>query len=203
MPIVGWPPAVPGDVYFDVKEQPYTIWVCQPDSSWIQWFSMAQSRKCKHPEHDRILYPSVQRLAWVPTSGYDNYLRQTLLRMGKRNDTADTHIKIILDHERGTKPAPPPTKVPSPERAPSPDASSDGEVEGLVQQSARMDSDAIDDPTKSEAEIMEELRAVLGHRCVKMRVQNEDIQKAVATCSGAWYTYIFCDGRMFNRCSRT
>ena len=94
---VGQPPAKPGDVYFDVKEQPYTVWVCQSDYRWNQWVSMADSNKFKQPEHARILYPLVQCLTWVPISGYDGYLRQTTLRLGKQNDSADTHIKIILD----------------------------------------------------------------------------------------------------------
>ena len=59
-PVRGNPLASPGDVYFDMKEQPYTVWVCQPDSGWNQWISMAESRNCKHPEQDRILSPSVQ-----------------------------------------------------------------------------------------------------------------------------------------------
>ena len=98
-PTVGQLPAKPGDVYFNVKEQLYTVLVCQSDYGWNQRVSMADSKKCKHPEHDHILYPSVQRLAWVPISGYDAYLRQTILRLVKRKDSANTHIKIILDQE--------------------------------------------------------------------------------------------------------
>src|ERR1700722_16719597 len=120
-PTVGQPPAKPGDVYFDVKEQLYTVWVCQSDYGWNQWVSMADSKKCKHPEQERILYPLVQCLAWVPISSYDAYLHQTTLRLGKRKDSANTHIKIILDQERGLKLVPPPIKEASPERAPSPD----------------------------------------------------------------------------------
>jgi hypothetical protein len=183
-PIVGQPPARPGDVYIDVKEQPYTVWVCQSDYGWNQWVSMAESKKCKHPEQDRILYPSVQRLAWVPISGYDSYLRQTTLRLGKRKDAADTHIKIILDQERGLRPALPPTKEPSPERAPSPDDTSDNEADQLVQPVIMGSETVGNDPTQTEAEIMAERKAVFANRCRIMRVKIEDIQKAVATCSG-------------------
>ena len=185
-PTVGQPPAKPGDVYFDVKEQPYTVWVCQSDYGWNQWDSMADSKKCKHPEHDRILYPSVQRLAWVPISGYDAYLRQTMLRLGKRKDSADTHIKIILDQERGLKPIPPPIKEASPERAPSPDDSSDNEEVEPVS----LGSDVVcNGPTKTEAAVMAERRALFENRSGIMRMKVEEIQKAVATCSGVWYLY--------------
>jgi hypothetical protein len=200
-PIVGQPPAMPGDVYFDLKDQPYTVWVYQSDSRWNQWASMADSQSCKHPEQDRILCPSVQRLAWVPISGYGNYLCQTRLRLGKRDDAADTHINIILDQERGVKLAPPPITAPSPQRSPTPDDSSDDEVEQLVQ-TGKMGSDAVDDvPIKSEVEIMTERRAVFENRCGIMRVQNEDIQKAVATCSGVWCIHCLC-WLDFHRCNR-
>jgi hypothetical protein len=101
MPVKGNPLASPGDIYLVVKDQPYTVWICQPDSKWIQWMSVAESRNCKHPQQERIMYPSVQRFAWVAISGYDNYLCQTMLRLGKQNNAADTHVKIILDHECG------------------------------------------------------------------------------------------------------
>ena len=115
-PTMGQLPAKPGDVYFDVKEQLYTVWVCQSDYGWSQWVSMADSKKCQHPEQEQILYPLVQRLVWVPISGYDAYLHQTTLRLGKCKDSADMHIKIILDQERGLKPVPPPIKEASPEQ---------------------------------------------------------------------------------------
>ena len=178
--MVGQPPARPGDVYLDVKEQPYTAWVCQSDYGWNQWVSMAESWKCKHPEQERVLYPSVQRLAWVPISGYDSYLRQTMLRLGKRKDTADTHIKIILDQERGSRPALPPIKEPSPERAPSPDDISDAETEQSVEQVVT-GSD-----TAGEEAIMAERQSVFENRCRVMREKVEDIQKEVAISSGMW-----------------
>ena len=106
---------------------------------------MADSKTCKHPEHERILYPLVQCLVWVPISGYDAYLCQMTWRLGKRKDSADTHIKIILDQERGLKPILPPIKEASPERAPSPDDSSDNEVV----QPVSLGSDAVGNgPTK-------------------------------------------------------
>ena len=126
-PVVGKPPASLGDIYFDIKEQPYTVWAYRPDSRWRQWISMAESRDCKHPELERVLYPTGLHLSWVPMSAYDNYLRQTKLRLGRRIDVADTHIKIILDHERGVKPAPPPIEAPSLDRAPSPYSSGDND----------------------------------------------------------------------------
>ena len=43
-PNVGQPPAKPGDVYFDLKEQLYTVWVCQSDYGWNQWVSMLTAR---------------------------------------------------------------------------------------------------------------------------------------------------------------
>jgi hypothetical protein len=177
-PVRGNPPANPGDVYFDLKEQPYSIWVCQPDSGWNQWMSMSESRNCKHPNKDCILSPSVKRLAWVPITGYDSYLRQTRLRLGRRTDAADTHIKIILDYERGVKP-PPPQAPPSPDRVPSPDHSidDDNEVTQLM-----IEPDSVNDvPRKSEVEIMMEVRADLENRCRMMRVQNENIRKAIST----------------------
>jgi len=184
-PLRGNPLAIPGDVYFDVKEQPYTVWVCQPDSGWNQWISMAESTNCKHPKQDRILYPSVQRLAWVPISGYNSYLQQTRLRLGKRNDAADTHIKIILDHEHGVKPALPQIEDPSSARAPSPDSSDDDDDEvKQLPQSAMIGSNPVKDvPNKSEAEIMAEVRADLENRCRMMHVQNDHIQKALTTSS--------------------
>ena len=185
-PNMGQPPAKPGDVYFIVKEQLYTVWVCQSDYAWNQWVSMADSMKCKHPEQEWILYPSVQRLVWVPISGYDAYLRQTTLRLGKWKDSANTHIKIMLDQERGLKPVPPPIKEASPERAPSPDDSSDNEAV----QPVSLGSDVVhNDPTKTEAALMAERHAVLENRSGIMRMKVEEIQKAVATCSGAWYLY--------------
>ena len=188
-PIVGQPPARPGDVYFDVKEQPYTAWVCQSDYGWNQWVSMAESRKSKHPEQERVLYPSVQRLAWVPLSGYDGYLRQTILQLGKRKDIADTHIKIILDQERGSRPALPPINEPSPDRAPSPDDISDADTEQLVQQ-AVMEYDTVDNSRgKSEEAMMAESQSVFGNRCRVMREKVQDIQKEVAISSGMWYMY--------------
>ena len=185
-PIVGQPPARPGDVYFDVKEQPYTAWVCQSDYGWNQWVSMAESRKCKHPEQERVLYPSVQRLAWVPLSGYDSYLRQTMLRLGKRKDIADTHIKIILDQERGSRPALPPIKEPSPEKAPSPDDISDAETEQSVEQVVMGSNTADNSRRKSEKAIMAERESVFENRCRVMREKVEDIQKEVAISSGMW-----------------
>jgi hypothetical protein len=189
MPVRGNPLASPGDVYFDVKEQPYTAWVCQQDSKWNQWRSMAEGRNCKHPKQDRILYPSVQRLAWVPMSGYDAYLRQTKLRLGKWNNVADTHIKIILDHERGVKYAPPPPRIeaPSPDRTPPPDLSDEDDE---VQQLAIAGSDSAEDgPNNTEAEIIAEACADLENRCRIMRVQDDDIQRALITSSGMQCMY--------------
>jgi hypothetical protein len=184
-PVKGNPLASPGDVYFDMKEQPYTVWVCQPDSGWNQWMSMAESRNCKHPEQDRILYPSVQRLAWLPISGYDGYLSQTRLRLGKRNDDADTHIKVILDRERGVKPAPPQIRAPSPDGSPSPDSSSDDDEVGERVQPATMGSGAVEDVlNKTKAETMAEIRADFENRCRMMRVQNDNIEKVLTTSSG-------------------
>ena len=190
-PVEGNPPANLGDVYFDVKEQPYTAWVCQPNSGWKQWTSMAESKNCKHPEQDRILSPSVQRLAWVPISGYDGYLRQTKLRLGKRNDAADTHIKIILDHERGVKPPPPPQiEAPSLNRAPSPNSSTDDDEVERLPGSAIIGSDPVQNVThKAEAELSMEAHADLKNRCSIMRSQNDNIQKAIATASGTCYVY--------------
>jgi len=178
-PVRGIPPASPGDIYFDVMEQPYSVWVCQQDSEWNQWMSMSESRNCKHPTNQEyILCPSVKRLAWVRITGYDGYLRQTKLRLGRRTDIADTHIKIILDYERGVKPAPPP---PSPDRVPSPDYSSDDYNQ--VQLSKVVPDSSKEIPRKTEAEIMMEARADLENRCRMMRVQNDDIQKALTTSS--------------------
>jgi hypothetical protein len=177
-PVRGIPPASPGDIYFDVMEQPYSVWVCQQDSEWNQWMSMSESRNCKHPNQDYILCPSVKRLAWVPITGYDSYLRQTKLRLGRRTDIADTHIKIILDYERGVKPPPPP---PSPDRVPSPDYISD---DGDKVQQLKVGSDASKEfPRKTEAEIMMEVRVDLENRCRMMRVQNDNIQKALIKSS--------------------
>jgi hypothetical protein len=183
-PIGGNPLASPGDVYFDVKEQPYTAWVCRSDSEWNEWTSMAEGRNCKHPEVDRILYPSVQRLAWVPLSSYDAYLRQTMLRLGKRNDSADTHIKIILDHERRVKPAPPQIEAPPPDKEPSPYYDSDEEVKRLYGPVVTGSDLAGNVPNETKAETMEELRMDIENRCRIMRVQNDDIEKALATSSG-------------------
>ena len=183
---MGQLPAKPGDVYFDVKEQPYTVWVCQSDYIWNQWVSMADSKKCKHPEHEQILHPLVQRLMWVPISGYDAYLRQTMLRLGKRKDSADMHIKIILDQERGVEPVPPPIKKASPKRAPSPDDSSDNEAV----QPVSLGSDAVgNDPTTTETAVIAERGAVFENCSGMMRMKVEEIQKVVAMCSGVWYLY--------------
>ena len=191
MPVRGNPLANPGDIYFDVQERPYTVWVCQIDSGWNQWTSMAESSGCKHPEQDRILCPSVQHLAWVPISGYNGYLRQTNLRLGKQIDAADTHIEIVLDQERGLKPVPQRILEPSPVRPPSSNSSvDDGEDDGEDEQLAQpegMTSSAVEDvPTKPMAEIMAEIRADFEDRCRTMRNQNDDIQKALTTSSGTW-----------------
>jgi hypothetical protein len=97
MPVIGKPPASLGDVYFDIKEQPYTVWAYQPVSGWKQWRSMAKSKNCEHPELEHILYPTGQCFSWVPMSSYNGYLHQMKLRLGKRINAANTHIKIILD----------------------------------------------------------------------------------------------------------
>ena len=203
-PVAGKPSAIPGDVYFDLKEQPYTVWAYQSDSGWRQWRSMAESKDCKHPELERILYPTGLRFLWVPMSSYDNYLRQTKLRLGKRIDAADTHIRIILDHERGVKPAPPPQiEAPSPERAPSPDSNGDDDEVEQLAGSAIIDSDSVKNvPNKTDTEIMMELRADLEDRCRIMRVQNDNIQKALTVSSGTRYMY---DSQWlnFHRCDRT
>ena len=104
------------------------------------------------------------------------------MRLGKRNDAADTHIKIILNQERGVKPAPPQIKAPTPNRTPSPHSSShDDEVEQLAQLEI-VGSGAVEDvPNKTSAEI---IRADLENRCSMMRVQNDDIQRALTTSSG-------------------
>jgi hypothetical protein len=183
-PVRGNPPASPGDVYFDVKEQPYTVWVCRSDFEWNEWTSMAEGRNCQHPKVDRILYPSVQRLAWVPLSSYDAYLRQTMLRLGKRNDSADTHVKLILDHERGVKPAPPQIEAPPPNKEPSPYYDSDEEVKRLYSPVVTGSNSAGNVPNETKAETMEELRTDIDNRCRIMRVQNDDIEKALATSSG-------------------
>ena len=108
-----------------------------------------------------------------------------MLRLEKRNDSANTHMKIILDQERGLKLVPPPIKEGSPKRAPSPDDSSDNEVEQLVQ-TVILGSDAVgNDLTKTEAERL----AVFENHCGIMYMKVEEIQKAVATCSGVWYLY--------------
>ena len=84
------------------------------------------------------------------------------------------------------KPVPPPIKEASPERAPSPDDSSDNEAV----QPVSLGSDAVgNDPTKTEAALMAERRAVFGNCSGIMRMKVEEIQKAVATCSGVWYLY--------------
>jgi hypothetical protein len=190
MPVKGNPLASPGDIYLVVKEQPYTVWICRPDSEWIQWMSVAESRNCKHPQQERILYPSVQRFAWVAISGYDNYLRQTRLRLGKRNDAADTHVKIILDHEHGIKPTPPQIQEPFPDRAPSPDSSGDDDESEQLARLAMMSSDVVENvPNKTQAEIMAEKRADIEKRCTTMRVQNGDIVRDMATSTGKWYMY--------------
>lgn len=207
-PTVGKPSAKPGDVYFDIKGQPYVVWVCQSDYSWKQWKSMAESKDCKHPHQDRVLHPSVQRIAWVPISGYDGYLRQTRLRLGKRIDAADTHVKIILDQERGIKPAPPQIKAPSPDRAPWSDISSDGnsedDVEVLVP-SRIMSSEAADEdvPIKTETEIMAERRAKLEKRCEIMRVENDKIQNAIRISPGTRYIYTIYYWQIFTKGDRT
>jgi len=120
----------------------------------------------------------VKRLAWVRITGYDGYLRQTKLRLGRQTDIADTHIKIILDYERGVKPAPPP---PSPDRVPSPDYS--GDDYNQVQSSKVVPDSSKEIPRKTKAEIMMEARADLENRCRMMCVQNDDIQKALTTSS--------------------
>jgi hypothetical protein len=182
MPLVGKPLASPGDVYFDIGEQPYTVWAYQLDSGWKQWRSVAESRDCKHPKLECILYPMRQRFSWVPMSGYGNYLRQTKLRLGRQIDAADTHIKIILDQEHGVKPAQPPINPPTNDRVQSPNISDDSdedEAEGQVQ-SMIVGSDTVEAaPTKTEADIMEELHAHLEHHCRIMSVKNDDIQNEI------------------------
>ena len=107
-------------------------------------------------------------------------------RLGKRKDSADTHIKIILDQERGLKPILPPIKEASPERAPSPDDSSDNEAV----QPVSLGSDAVGNgPTKPETAVMAERCALFENRSGIMHMKVEEIQKAVATCSGVWYLY--------------
>ena len=109
-----------------------------------------------------------------------------MLRLGKHKDSADMHIKIILDQERGLKPIPPPIKEASPERAPSPDDSSDNEAVEPVS----LGSDVVGNgPTKTEAAVMAERRALFENHSGIMRMKIEEIQKAVATCSGVWYLY--------------
>ena len=183
-PVGGNPLASPGDVYFDVKEQPYTTWVCQSDSEWNEWMSMAEGRNCKHPEVDRILYPSVQCLPWVPLSSYNEYLHQIKLRLGKWNNSADTHIKIILDHERGVKPTPPQIEAPPPDREPLPYYDSDEEVQQLDSPMVTGSNSARNIPNKTEAEIVEELRMDIENRCRIMHIQNDNIEKVLATSSG-------------------
>jgi hypothetical protein len=191
MPVVGKPPASPGDVYFDIGEQPYTVWAYQLDSGWKRWRSVAKSKDCKHPELERILYPTGQHFSWVPMSGYDNYLRQTKLRLGKRIDAADTHIKIILDYEHGVKPAQPLIKPPTPDRAQSPNISDDitddsdeDEAEGQVRSMIVGSDPAEAALTKTEADIMEELRADLEHCCRIMSEKNNDIKNEITQSHG-------------------
>ena len=84
------------------------------------------------------------------------------------------------------KPIPPPIKEASPERAPSPDDSSDNEEVEPVS----LGSDVVcNSPTKTEAAVMAESRALFENRSGIMRMKVEEIQKAVATCSGVWYLY--------------
>jgi len=49
-----------------------------------------------------------------------------MLRLGESGTIlADTHVKLILDHERGVKPAPPQIEAPPPNKEPSPYYDSD------------------------------------------------------------------------------
>jgi hypothetical protein len=156
--------------------------------------SMADSSGCKHPEQDQILCPSVQHLAWVPISGYNGYLHQTNLRLGKWIDAANTHIKIILDQEHGLKPVPQQIKKPSPIRPPSSNSSvDDDEVEQLAQPKGMTSSAVEDVPNTPMAEIMAERHVDFEDRC--RMLWNENVvtgNHTITTYRRRWLVLFEC-----------
>ena len=189
-PVVGILSVILGDVYFNIKEQLYTVWAYQPNSRWRQWRFMTESKDCKHPKLEWILYPIDLHFSWVPMSSYNNYLRQMKLRLGRWINAINTHIRIILDDECGVKPASLQIEAPSLHREMLPDSSDDDdEVEELAQL-AMISSDSVKNIlNKIEAEIMAEVHADLDNCCKMIHVQSNNIQKALTTSSSMWYIH--------------
>jgi hypothetical protein len=69
----------PGDIYFDIGEWPYHVWVSLGNEGWMEWFSMAHGKECPHPIMNCIIFLTALCLGWLPTSGCDNYYSQMKL----------------------------------------------------------------------------------------------------------------------------
>jgi hypothetical protein len=62
---------------------------------------MELTRNTSHPTADRrhILLPGKARFAWVPASGFDQYLRQVQLQLAGHTDEAHNYVTSILRGE--------------------------------------------------------------------------------------------------------
>jgi len=99
-PVRGIPPASPGDIYFDVMEQPYSVWVCQQDSEWNQWMSMSESRKLQTSNKPGIYFVPFSE---TPRMGTHNWLRRLSPPDEVETGEADRYCRYTYQDHTGLR----------------------------------------------------------------------------------------------------